>query len=520
MIDITVSQFFSSGNNVMSKEVNAEVQAALYANLIPHTLEQKQQCIAKQHDFSWCNQAGTPKWSSRGCTCKPCSHGRTGDRCENDPCSGFSEESLCSGNGKLQPVRDTDACTCLCNVGYSGKRCKHSVCDSVTRAYCNGRAQPTNVDGKCECQTCSDGYSGDRCQNDPCFNTNGARLCNNRGFPAIHGIHCICEYCLDGWTGLHCERETCKENQVVLDGKCADDCGVGRFPYETSEGFHCFQCDSECTPADGCTGGGASNCNKCQHFAKGKTCLRSCPHADSPDDLNECHSLKESPMTEFLHQNNLHEYAELIHSERISLRLLAHITQQELQDLGVSSFGDRKRFISAMAKIRYQLYEEFNDLLVELDLNTPLLESGGGEPKNANNHKFESTDYAKDNSGCFFEDSESFTKEFEESDALVDFHNAMCTNCEAFQKSQRDCGGAKRAFRTLSSRFHPDVVQRAFPGCDKTLKAWATAAMMDVAMSINGNCRGKRKRKKQQRKAAEKEKKKKKTKSNLRRSDL
>ena len=171
------------------------------------------------------------------------------------------------------------------------------------------------------------------------------------------------------------------------------------------------------------------------------------------------------------------------------------MTQHDLRELGVSSFGDRKRFSSAMTKIRQEIYNEYISLMIELDLtlNTPLLEGAGDSGTVLKGGEGVRTESAE----CDFDDSEEFVQAFEASDHLAGFHKAMCSNCnyDEIQTSKRDCAGAKRAFRALSSRFHPDVVHRIFPGCGKALKTWAAAAMTNVAMSINDNCRGKRNRK-------------------------
>jgi hypothetical protein len=66
----------------------------------------------------------------------------------------------------------------------------------------------------------------------------------------------------------------------------------------------------------------------------------------------------DSPMTTWLHKHNLHEYASLFFDEKITFKVLSLMTQQELKDVGVKSFGDRKRMVSAIARKQAEIYEE------------------------------------------------------------------------------------------------------------------------------------------------------------------
>ena len=202
-------------------------------------------------------------------------------------------------------------------------------------------------------------------------------------------------------------------------------------------------------------------------------------------------------MTTWLDKNNLHLYTELLHVERISLRLLAIMTQAELRDLGVASFGDRKRFLAAISKKREELYTEYIDLLVELDLNTPLLEGPGQGNRAAASQQ--ASDVADKESGCLFEDSEAFTRAFETTESVIEFNKAFCMDCSLSRLRTQvlNCDQAKRAFRRQAATYHPDVVDRSHPNCGKVLKAWATAAMSEMAQQLNANCKnGRRKQKK------------------------
>jgi hypothetical protein len=150
-------------------------------------------------------------------------------------------------------------------------------------------------------------------------------------------------------------------------------------------------------------------------------------------------------MTGWLDRNNLHAYTELLHVERISLRLLAIMTQEELRDLGISSFGDRKRFLAAIARKRQEIYQEYIDLLIELEMNTLQLEGAeatpGGSNTNGGTHSNQHTGDANDQENeCQFEDSEAFTRVFEGTDSLLEFNKYVSTSFICWQHA---CGAVR-----------------------------------------------------------------------------
>lgn len=293
----------------------------------------------------------------------------------------------------------------------------------------------------------------------------------------------------------------------MLDGKCKDDCGSGFFASDDEPAFSpgvklCKRCDVQCRR--GCFGPGPAACEGCKFFhrtakADGQTvCVEECPDGESPGDDHECYDLESSPMTLWLQRHKLHTYAAIMHREKITFKVLVIMTAAELKDdLGIKTVGDRKRVMAAIQKKQKEMYEDILALLVELDLNVPLLgasSSGGGQDA-GNQQAGAGRDPDENDTPCPFSNPDEFAAAFEVDENVIAIKKAFCLECteEEYQEwldnvFDDPCVDGPRAHKMILTRYHPDKVGRTFPACKafglKTLKTWATASIANYLEEV------------------------------------
>lgn len=217
-------------------------------------------------------------------------------------------------------------------------------------------------------------------------------------------------------------------------------------------------------------------------------CVAECPSDKVADDSDICWTMSDSPITLWLKQHKLTKYAELFFTEKITFEILARTTTAELKELGISTFGERKKLLHAVRRRQTELYDELRKLLKDLEIDSPPEITDDGSTASSEHSEDDSRTKAE---GCPFEDANDLVSTFADSDEMQLFNEALCQDCSWKEAKERgtDCAGAKRAMRKMMATFHPDKVQSRFPDCDAPLNEWIAPAVMDVVNGINKFCR-------------------------------
>lgn len=163
-----------------------------------------------------------------------------------DPC----EQQPCLNNGKCERI-DTNGFKCLCQRGWTGKKCEArlSKCSHI-KCQNNGLCLE-NLDA-CLCQP---GFTGERCEkqidaceSSPCEKGVCVNLANNMGYKC---------YCLSNYTGLRCEimlsKKYCKPNLCLNNGKCIESALMEGFVCKCPVNYYGIFCEKDiCSKQDIC----------------------------------------------------------------------------------------------------------------------------------------------------------------------------------------------------------------------------------------------------------------------------
>jgi hypothetical protein len=233
----------------------------------------------------------------------------------------------------------------------------------------------------------------------------------------------------------------------------------------------------------------------------GSMCVEECPEHKTADDSDVCRTLEESPMTHWLDRRKLRKYAQLFFDEAITFELLAKMSMNDLSDLGIKKFGERKKLFEEIHARQVEMYDELIRMLRDLDLDSPPMlagGAGGGDDRAGASGTYESEPEPEPEPelGCPFEAMNDFMAVFSATDEAHQFDEALCNGCDWKTAKERgaDCSTARRAFRKLMIGFHPDKIQGRYPGCKIELKPWATSAVTALTMDLNKTCRGRNSR--------------------------